>query len=173
MQTLPASSGLGETLGSVWIQYLNMMLPYSFALIFVSIGFLLSLNSAAQGANFAVSAAKWSGAAAVGAAKFAGRKTKTFVREKTPAKFRETLSKLATKEKPFARTETDFDRKGIAGWGIRAGKAIGRAGAALPFATPALRKIGEMAIPETELAEINQEKEKIKKEIKTPAGYVA
>ena len=144
-------------LASVWIEFLNTILPYGIATGFLGIGLLISLHTSAIGANYVIKGAKITGAVTVKTAKQRGKR---FLRENVPPPIKRQVAKLAT-IKPPSWLEVRPEEK--RSWYKRAGKAIGRAILTPAPALTALRKIGETALPETELKEIEEEKKRMEK----------
>ena len=68
----PASSGIWEGLGSIWVEFLNMVIPYSMSLGFAMIGLMLALRTSVIGSKEIISGAKTVG---VAAGAFAGKQT--------------------------------------------------------------------------------------------------
>lgn len=70
-------------LESIWIEYLNSVVPYGFSLIFLALGFLIALQTSVMGANVAINLAQTTGKAVASKAASVGKRAGVAVGERT------------------------------------------------------------------------------------------
>ncbi len=97
IQPAPPTAGV---LAGIWIGFLNTILPYAIALVFLTIGFLSALSSSAWGTKAIMTAVKkWSRKGVNWATTTAGRaitrRAKAWITEKVPKEWREKAEQWA------------------------------------------------------------------------------
>lgn len=163
---------MGEGSANFLQEIIQSIAPMLVGLGFLMFGFQSALSGGAMGAQYAIGAAKWTGGKVAklpgvnklgppkewaGKAKdWAGSKARNFAREHTSQGVRERLQKYSTfGANSLMSTQGDSGLK-------RFGKWMGRNTVGRAWAIP--RAIGKLALPESELEEIETIKTEIKKE---------
>jgi hypothetical protein len=152
-----AGLNLPAGMDTFWLGFLHILLPYAAATAFMALGLILALNSSAEGAKYAVTAAQKTGGAA---ASFVGRQVKEKVRSSDV--LRRFGEKAATARRLGELTHEE-EALGLRKW--TRPKIWGKTAvrwATTPI-TSGIRAIGAPLTGEARSREIEQTKERAKK----------